>query len=135
MCSWDEFKKWKVCVEIILMIDVMMFLLVFFVLISLNVILVLGLKIQLFSLFIVQDLKLQIKVVIIIVKEDVIQVDGENIILDVFIVCFDKLCKDGEKFNFIINSDCGVEVQCLVDVMDMFKKGGFDFILIVICKQ
>lgn len=56
MRSWGEMEKCRVCIEIILMIDVMMFLLVFFVLLSLNVILVLGIKIFLFSFFLVSDL-------------------------------------------------------------------------------
>ena len=116
MRSWDEPKKRKARVEIIPMIDVMMFLLVFFVLISLNVIPALGLKTQLPSSSTAQDLKPQTKAVITIAKEDVIQVDGE-------------------KLNLIINSDRGVEVQRLVDVMDTLKKGGFDSISIATRKQ
>lgn len=38
MRTWDEPKKRKAHIELIPMIDVMMFLLVFFVLVSLNVI-------------------------------------------------------------------------------------------------
>ncbi|MGC8011078.1 ExbD/TolR family protein, partial [Salmonella enterica] len=39
------------------------------------------------------------------------------------------------KLNLIINSDRGVEVQRLVDVMDTLKKGGFDSISIATRKQ
>ncbi len=130
MRSWDEPKKRKARVEIIPMIDVMMFLLVFFVLISLNVIPALGLKTQLPSSSTAQDLKPQTKAVITIAKDDVIQVDGENTTLDALTARLDKLRKDGEKLNLIINSDRGVEVQRLVDVMDTLKKGGFDSISI-----
>ena len=130
MRSWDEPKKRKARVEIIPMIDVMMFLLVFFVLISLNVIPALGLKTQLPSSSTAQDLKPQTKAVITIAKEDVIQVDGENTTLDALTARLDKLRKEGEKLNLIINSDRGVEVQRLVDVMDTLKKGGFDSISI-----
>ncbi|OWY33872.1 ExbD/TolR family protein [Herbaspirillum aquaticum] len=135
MRSWDEPKKRKARVEIIPMIDVMMFLLVFFVLISLNVIPALGLKTQLPSSSTAQDLKPQTKAVITIAKDDVIQVDGENTTLDALTARLDKLRKEGEKLNLIINSDRGVEVQRLVDVMDTLKKGGFDSISIATRKQ
>ncbi|EIJ45000.1 biopolymer transport ExbD/TolR protein [Herbaspirillum sp. GW103] len=130
MRSWDEPKKRKARVEIIPMIDVMMFLLVFFVLISLNVIPALGLKTRLPSSSTAQDLKPQTKAVITIAKDDVIQVDGENTTLDALTARLDKLRGEGEKLNLIINSDRGVEVQRLVDVMDTLKKGGFDSISI-----
>ncbi|ALU87504.1 ExbD/TolR family protein [Herbaspirillum rubrisubalbicans] len=135
MRSWDEPKKRKARVEIIPMIDVMMFLLVFFVLISLNVIPALGLKTQLPSSSTAQDLKPQTKAIITIAKDDVIQVDGENTNLDGLTAHLDKLRKEGEKLNLIINSDRGVEVQRLVDVMDTLKKGGFDSISIATRKQ
>lgn len=135
MRSWDEPKKRKARVEIIPMIDVMMFLLVFFVLISLNVIPALGLKTQLPSSSTAQDLKPQTKAVITIAKDDVIQVDGENTTLDALTARLDKLRKEGEKLNLIINSDRGVEVQRLVNVMDTLKKGGFDSISIATRKQ
>ncbi|MRT28362.1 biopolymer transporter ExbD [Herbaspirillum sp. CAH-3] len=135
MRSWDEPKKRKARVEIIPMIDVMMFLLVFFVLISLNVIPALGLKTQLPSSSTAQDLKPQTKAVITVAKDDVIQVDGENTTLDALTARLDKLRKEGEKLNLIINSDRGVEVQRLVDVMDTLKKGGFDSISIATRKQ
>ncbi|WP_413458667.1 ExbD/TolR family protein [Herbaspirillum huttiense] len=130
MRSWDEPKKRKARVEIIPMIDVMMFLLVFFVLISLNVIPALGLKTQLPRSSTAQDLKPQTKAIITIAKDDVIQVDGDNTTLDALTARLDKLRKGDEKLNLIINSDRGVEVQRLVDVMDTLKKGGFDSISI-----
>ena len=135
MRSWDEPRKRKARVEIIPMIDVMMFLLVFFVLISLNVIPALGLKTHLPSSSTAQDLKPQSKAVITITKNEVIQVDGENTTLEALTARLDKLRKEGEKLNLIINSDSGVEVQRLVDVMDTLKKGGFDSIAIATRKQ
>lgn len=61
MRNWNEPKKNKAHIELIPMIDVMMFLLVFFVLISLNVIPALGLKTQLPSAGSAQQLKPQKK--------------------------------------------------------------------------
>ncbi|WP_432240455.1 ExbD/TolR family protein [Herbaspirillum robiniae] len=135
MRSWDEPKKRKARVEIIPMIDVMMFLLVFFVLISLNVIPALGLKTQLPSSSTAQDLKPQSKAVITIAQGDVLQVDGENTPLDKLVARLETLRKEGEKLNLVINNDRGVEVQRLVDVMDTLKKGGFDSISIATRKQ
>lgn len=130
MRSWDEPKKRKARVEIIPMIDVMMFLLVFFVLISLNVIPALGLKTHLPSSSTAQDLKPQSKAVITIGLHDVIQVDGVATPLPGLVERLNQLRKEGEKLNLIINSDRGVEVQRLVDVMDTLKQGGFESISI-----
>ena len=134
MRSWDEPKKRKARVEIIPMIDVMMFLLVFFVLISMNVIPALGLKTQLPSSSAAQDLKPQAKAIVTITK-DAVQVDGENTPIDGLVARLKQIPKEGEKLNLIINSDRGVEVQKLVDVMDQLKHGGFDSISIATRKQ
>ena len=64
MRNWNEPKKNKAHIELIPMIDVMMFLLVFFVLISLNVIPALGLKTQLPSAGSAQQLKPQKKAIV-----------------------------------------------------------------------
>ena len=130
MRSWDEPKKRKARVEIIPMIDVMMFLLVFFVLISLNVIPALGLKTHLPSSSTAQDLKPQAKAIITLTKQDVIQVDGVDTPMAGLIARLNDIRKNGEKLNVIVNSDRGVEVQRLVDVMDALKQGGFESISI-----
>lgn len=130
MRSWDEPKKRKARVEIIPMIDVMMFLLVFFVLISLNVIPALGLKTHLPSSASSQELKPKSKAVITIGLHDTLQVDGTNTPLNGLIASLNKIKKDGELLNIVVNSDRGVEVQRLVDVMDVLKQGGFESIAI-----
>lgn len=104
MRSWDEPKKRKARVEIIPMIDVMMFLLVFFVLISLNVIPALGLKTRLPSSSTAQDLKPQTKAVITIAKDDVIQVDGENTTLDALTARLDKLRGEVQQRLWILDT-------------------------------
>lgn len=130
MRSWDEPKKRKARVEIIPMIDVMMFLLVFFVLISLNVIPALGLKTNLPSASSAQDLKPQNKAVITIGMYGVLQVDGLDTEINVLAARLNQAKKSGVKLNVIINSDRGVEVQRLVEVMDRLKQNGFDSIAI-----
>ena len=59
MRRWDEPENKKARIEIIPMIDVMMFLLVFFVLLSLNVIPALGVKTALPSSSVAKDLQTQ----------------------------------------------------------------------------
>jgi len=130
MRSWDEPKKRKARVEIIPMIDVMMFLLVFFVLISLNVIPALVLKTHLPSSASSQELKPKSKAVITIGLHDTLQVDGTDTPLNGLIASLHKIKKDGELLNVVVNSDRGVEVQRLVDVMDVLKQGGFESIAI-----
>jgi len=130
MRSWDESKKRKARVEIIPMIDVMMFLLVFFVLISLNVIPALGLKTHLPSASSSQDLKPQNKAVITVGLHDALQVDGVDTTMGELVGRLNQAKKTDEKLNVIINSDRGVEVQRLVDVMDTLKQNGFESISI-----
>ena len=130
MRNWDEPKKRKARVEIIPMIDVMMFLLVFFVLVSLNVIPALGMKTQLPSSSTAQDLKPQTKAVITLGKGDILQVDGETIPTATLLPRLNQLKKEGETLNIVLNSDKGVEVQRLIDVMDQLKQGAFESIAI-----
>lgn len=130
MRNWDEPKKRKARVEIIPMIDVMMFLLVFFVLVSLNVIPALGMKTQLPSSSTAQDLKPQTKAVITLGKGDILQVDGETIPTETLLPRLNQLKKEGETLNIVLNSDKGVEVQRLIDVMDQLKQGAFESIAI-----
>jgi len=130
MRSWDEPKKRKARVEIIPMIDVMMFLLVFFVLISLNVIPALGLKTHLPNAASSQELKPQNKAIITIGLNNALQVDGVDTSIAELTTRLNQVKKGSDKLTVIINSDSGVEVQRLVDVMDNLKQNGFESISI-----
>jgi biopolymer transport protein ExbD len=130
MRSWDEPKKRKARVEIIPMIDVMMFLMVFFVLISLNVIPALGLKTNLPSASSSQDLAPQKKAIITIGLQDALQVDGVDTLITALAARLKQQKTAGDKLNVIVNSDRGVEVQRLVEVMDTLKQSGFESISI-----
>jgi len=79
MRDWNEPVKKKAHIELIPMIDVMMFLLVFFVLISLNVIPALGLKTQLPGASSAQQLKPQKKAIITLGLDQQLQLDGQGI--------------------------------------------------------
>ncbi|NIE77507.1 biopolymer transporter ExbD [Pantoea sp. Tr-811] len=125
MRSWEEPKKKRLHIEIIPMIDVMMFLLVFFVLISLNVIPALGIKTQLPGAAHAQQLKPQNKAVITLGLDARLQLDGQDLPEDELVRQLKSLETGSEKLVIILNSDQGVEVGRLVAVMDLLKSNGF----------
>lgn len=130
MRSWEEPKKKRLHIEIIPMIDVMMFLLVFFVLISLNVIPALGIKTQLPGAAHAQQLKPQNKAVITLGLQDRLQLDGQDLNQADLVTRLKGLEKPDEKMVIILNSDAGVEVARLVSVMDVLKGSGFSSVSI-----
>jgi biopolymer transport protein ExbD len=125
MRHWQKTQRKKARIEIIPMIDVMMFLLVFFVLISVNVIPALGIKTQQPNSSQVQQLKTKdVQVVVTLGKENVIQVDGRDVELKDLSAAVKRKAGTSEQIAVIVNSDKGAEVQTLVDVMDEIKKSG-----------
>ncbi len=125
MRHWQQTQRKKARIEIIPMIDVMMFLLVFFVLISVNVIPALGIKTQQPNSSQVQQLSTKdVQVVVTLGKENVIQVDGRDIDLKDLSAAVKKKAGSADQIAVIVNSDKGAEVQTLVDVMDEIKRSG-----------
>ena len=112
MRNWNEPKKNKAHIELIPMIDVMMFLLVFFVLISLNVIPALGLKTQK-------------KAIVTLGADEQLQLDGQPIVLDALVNTLKQQQQANQTTTIIVNSDKGVAVERLVAVMDNLRQGGF----------
>ncbi|NBF02318.1 biopolymer transporter ExbD [Pseudomonas sp. Fl5BN2] len=135
MRSWDVAKKKKAHIEIIPMIDVMMFLLVFFVLISLNVIPAVGIKTQLPVASTAQQLKPQSKAVITLGLQERLQLDGQDLDEGTLLAQLKVLNDSSEKLVIIINSDQGVEVKRLVSVMDLLKGNGFSSVSIATRKS
>ncbi|MQT65469.1 biopolymer transporter ExbD [Pseudomonas sp. FSL R10-0056] len=130
MRSWEEPKKKRLHIEIIPMIDVMMFLLVFFVLISLNVIPALGIKTQLPGAAHAQQLKPQNKAVITLGLDERLQLDGKDLNQSDLVAQLKAMENPEEKMVIILNSDAGVEVARLVSVMDVLKGSGFSSVSI-----
>jgi biopolymer transport protein ExbD len=131
MRHWPTTVKRKSRIEIIPMIDVMMFLLVFFVLISVNVIPVLGVKTQLPSSSQSQLLKTPTRqVVVSLAKEGRILVDGNDVGINALVAAVRAKARADEKVAIIINSDKGAEVQLLIEVMDELKTNGLDSVSI-----
>ena len=130
MRSWEEPKKKRLHIEIIPMIDVMMFLLVFFVLISLNVIPALGIKTQLPGAAHAQQLKPPNTAVITLGLDDRLQLDGKDLDQTELVVQLKALENPEQKMVIILNSDEGVEVARLVSVMDVLNSSGFSSVSI-----
>ncbi|MBZ6687108.1 biopolymer transporter ExbD, partial [Klebsiella grimontii] len=126
--------KNKAHIELIPMIDVMMFLLVFFVLISLNVIPALGLKTQLPSAGSAQQLKPQKKAIITLGAGDQLQLDGQPLPLNALVNTL-KQQQENQTTTIIVNSDKEVAVERLIAVMDTLRQGGFFSISIATRKQ
>ena len=130
MRHWDEPKREKARIEIIPMIDVMMFLLVFFVLISLNVIPALWVRTQLPQSSQSEELMAPVRAVVTLAKEGTLQLDGKPVALASLPVQLHSLEKPGHKLVVVLNGDAGVELQHLIDVMDVVKGAGFQSLTI-----
>jgi len=130
MLAWNEEEvPKKARIEIIPMIDVMMFLLVFFVLISLNVIPALGIKTTLPGSAQPEKLQVRKHAVVTVAPSGQVQLDGTDYSLAGMSSALKQL-KDSGDVDVIINSDKDVSVQQLVDVMDSIKASGITSIAI-----
>jgi biopolymer transport protein ExbD len=127
----------KTRIEIIPMIDVMMFLLVFFVLISINVIPALGLKTKLPLSSTATDERPLEKVIVTLSKGDLIQVNGETLasLEEVRRVVQNIKQNAKGRLSVIVNGDESVSIQKLVDVMDVLKSLGIDAMTIAAKKK
>jgi len=126
MRKWQDDTRSRARIEIIPMIDVMMFLLVFFVLISINVIPALGVKTTLPVSSQTQEIKAVRNVIITLAKSGEVQLDGTLMSLDELPARLGAMRSTAETLNIIINGDEGVAMQRLIDVMDALKANGFD---------
>jgi biopolymer transport protein ExbD len=130
MLAWNEEEAPKKArIEIIPMIDVMMFLLVFFVLISLNVIPALGIKTSLPGSAQPEKLQVRKHAVVTIAPSGQVQLDGTDYSLVGMSSALKQLKASGDV-DVVINSDKDVSVQQLVDVMDGIKSSGITSIAI-----
>lgn len=137
MRHWEQAKKPRARIEIIPMIDVMMFLLVFFVLISINVIPALGVKTSLPTSSQTQDLQTVITATVTLGKDGELQLNGQPAALETLAQSIHALerTKPGAKVTVVVNGDKSVDMQRLLDVMDALKDGGFDSMSIAAKKK
>jgi len=136
MHRFPSYEKKPSRIEIIPMIDVMMFLLVFFVLISLNVIPMTGVKTKLPTAGVTEQANPKNKVVITLLKngemmfDDIkVQVSNLNALLE------KKKSEFGENFSVLINGDESASLQNLIDVMDVLKKNNISAMTIAAKKR
>ena len=123
MRTFPEFTVKKARIEVIPMIDVMMFLLVFFVLISINVIPAGGLKVALPSLSTLEKNIVPKKIIITITKDSRLMLDDAPIILgDLEPALLNKKNQLGSNFTVVINGDEAASLQDLVAVMEVLKN-------------
>ena len=130
MRNWPSRPEIHARIEIIPMIDVMMFLLVFFVMISTNVLPALGLKITPPSTSNADKIIDKTKVTVGIDKEGNTFLDGSpteisKIASELKLLAADKL------LSVVIAGDEGTSLQSLVNVLEILKQAGVDSAKIV----
>ena len=128
MRRFPETPRKKSRIEIIPMIDVMMFLLVFFVLISINVIPSLGLKMKLPLSSQVVDSHPPVRVQLSIPPEGPMQLDGVDVAdlpqLGQELARRKQAARTG--LAVVVVGDEHAPLQRLVDVMDVLKHNGIE---------
>ena len=110
-------------IEIIPMIDVMMFLLVFFVLISINVLPALGLKITPPASAQTEKIVEKTRVMVGIDREGHTFLDGQPVDLADLPVRLKSAASD-KPLSVVVSGDEGAALQNLVGVMDALKVAG-----------
>ncbi len=109
-------------VEVIPMIDIMMFLLVFFVVISLNMIAGSGVQMEIPSSRTTQELKAS-TITVGVTKDGKVVVAGKAVNPDQLKSRLDQLKKDG-PVDVVLAGDKDVPLQMLLGVMDTIRGSG-----------
>lgn len=124
MRQWPAKKERHARIEIIPMIDVMMFLLVFFVLISLNVLPALGLRIKPPTSANVEKVVERQRLTVGIDREGKTSLDGQPIDLSDIAEKIRSMSTGDKVLSVIIAGDEAAALQNLIDVMDALKLAG-----------
>ncbi len=122
MRNWPQSRRRRARIEIIPMIDVMMFLLVFFVLISTNVLPALGLHVALPKSRNPDPVHEPKRVTITISKDAQYFLDATPVTLTDLAPRLTALKADGSKLAVIIAGDQATPLQSIVGVMDALKQ-------------
>ena len=121
----------KARIEIIPMIDVMMFLLVFFVLISLNVIPALGIQTNLPKSSQTQTLSRVESVTLTVAGANRFQVDGVDFDLSVLEQEFQRLKEQKPEAQILVKTEAESSVQDLIRALDLLVKVGIQKVSLV----
>ncbi len=111
-------------VEVIPMIDIMMFLLVFFVVMSLQMIAGTGVEMELPGSKTTQKIK-SATVTVGVTRDGKIVIDGSSVSQDALTEILVELKKD-QKISVIIAGDKDVALQTLIRVMDSVRGAGIN---------
>ena len=123
MRSWPTRTRKSARIEIIPMIDVMMFLLVFFVLISLNALPALGLRVVLPTAANPTHLDIVKRVTLTLTANGEIYIDGDKTSLDGVTERLRAMAQDS-KLTVVISGDRDARLQPLVNLLDALKRAG-----------
>ena len=136
MRRWGETKKTRARIEIIPMIDVMMFLLVFFVLISIDVIPAFGVKTRLPQSSSADLNRERHNAIVSLGRNGELQLDGIEVGgVEELVPRLVTLRKSHPQIAVIINGDQAVELQRVIEVMDHIRVAGFSAISIAAKKR
>jgi biopolymer transport protein ExbD len=124
MIHFEEPAKRHARVEIIPMIDVMMFLLVFFVLLSINVIPSRGLKADLPQSSAPVNTEPKPPIIVTLARDGALQVGDAHVSTATVAQEIRKQAHGDADLNVVIKGDAGASVQQMVDVMDALREGG-----------
>jgi biopolymer transport protein ExbD len=124
MRSWPEKRERHARIEIIPMIDVMMFLLVFFVLISINVLPALGLKIKPPSSASPDKVAERQRATVGIEAGGKLFIDGKPVTVEELPDRLKALEEPGKKLVVVITGDESATLQNIVGVLDALKMAG-----------
>jgi biopolymer transport protein ExbD len=114
----------KVRIEIIPMIDIMMFLLVFFMLATLKMIQGAGIKLDLPQSSTAEQLQQTVKVSIGVTKSDQLYLDAKEITPEELTAHLQGLVRDAKKVDVAIAGDEGTSYKNIVKVMDLVRAAG-----------
>jgi biopolymer transport protein ExbD len=123
MRNWPARRRKAARIEIIPMIDVMMFLLVFFVLISINALPALGLRVALPTSANPAHLDIVKRVTLTLTAEGEVYLDGEHVDLNGLTERLRAMAQDS-KLTVVISGDRDARLQPLVNVLDALKRAG-----------
>ncbi len=121
MRTWPTRTRKAARIEIIPMIDVMMFLLVFFVLISLNALPALGLRVALPYSANPTHLAIDRRVTITLTADGEVYIDGDHSTFAGISERLQSMARDA-KLTVVISGDKDARLQPLVNVLDALKR-------------
>lgn len=130
MRTWPARVRKSSRIEIIPMIDVMMFLLVFFVLISINALPSLGLKVALPYAADPAHLDVPQRVTVTLTADGNLYLDGSQSTLEDLVDHLTELARS-TRLTVIIAGDRDAHLQQLVSVLDALKQAGIPSAAIV----